>query len=54
MASSKILSLTISNPYTPDASMRKWKKEKNIKGNKDIRQQITFRCSYPTCKAFIS
>ena len=55
ISSSKILSLTLSNPYTPVASMRKWKKELNIKGTKDIRQQLKFRCSIrPTCEGIIT
>ena len=44
-SSSKILCLTISNPYTPPSSMRKWRRELNIKGLKDIRQQFIFRYS---------
>ena len=49
-SSSKILSLTMSNPYTPEASMRKWKQEMKIKGLKDIHQQLTFRCSHQHVK----
>ena len=33
ISSSKILSLTLSNPYTPVASMRKWKKIIKYKRN---------------------
>ena len=50
MVGSKILSLTLSNPYTPAASMRKWKQELKIKGTKDIHQQLTFRCSFQHVK----
>ena len=49
-STSKILSLTVSNPYTPAASMRKWKQELKIKGTKDIHQQLIFRCSFQHVK----
>ena len=45
-AGKKILSVTISNPYTPKNSIIKWRRDENIKGTKDIKQQITLRCSY--------
>ena len=49
-SASKILSLTVSNPYTPAASMRKWKQELKMKGTKDIHQQLIFRCSFQHVK----
>ena len=45
IAGKKVLSVTISNPYTSKSNMIKWRKEKKIKGTKDILQQITLRCS---------
>ncbi|ESO82848.1 hypothetical protein LOTGIDRAFT_155884 [Lottia gigantea] len=41
-----ILSLPLSNPYTDEDLQKRWKRQKDIKGNSNYLQHINFTCSY--------